>query len=95
MVDRALVLAVNSFGGELLEDNGQYTNRFGIKSETSTRKYTIAQHKTTKVWSCGCMGWIRHRRCKHLDEMMPSLRLIGTSAEPTSKPAPAVRRIGR
>jgi hypothetical protein len=50
----------------LLPDNDQWTNRFQIKSESSNRLYTIAQNKQKRHWACNCMGWIRHRTCKHL-----------------------------
>lgn len=49
-----------------LPDNAQYTNRFEIRSETSNRIYVVAQHKTGRWWSCSCPGWIRFRKCKHL-----------------------------
>lgn len=49
-----------------LPDNGQYTNRFEIRSETSSRVYVVAQHKTSRWWACSCPGWIRTRNCKHL-----------------------------
>lgn len=49
-----------------LPDNTQYTNRFEIHSETSSRVYVIAQSKSGRWWSCSCPGWIRHRNCKHL-----------------------------
>jgi prepilin-type N-terminal cleavage/methylation domain-containing protein len=53
-------------GAVNLPDNDQYTNRFEIKSQTSNRKYIIAQHKTSRWWACSCPGWIRTRSCKHL-----------------------------
>jgi hypothetical protein len=57
----------------LLPDNKQFTNRFEIHSETSDRVYVVAQHKTGRWWSCGCFGWIRFRRCKHLSALgLPS-----------------------
>jgi hypothetical protein len=49
-----------------LPDNEQYTNRFEIPSSNGKKLYKIAQHKTTKIWSCSCTGWIAHRKCKHL-----------------------------
>lgn len=49
-----------------LPDNTEWTNRFSIKSESSTRLYTIAQHKTKKHWGCSCPGWRTRRYCKHL-----------------------------
>jgi len=68
-------------GTEVLPDNKTHTNRMEIKSETSNRLYIVAQRKTAGSthgqWECSCMGWIRYRRCKHLNAMLPSLRLLG------------------
>jgi len=49
-----------------LPDNAAYTNRFEVRSETSDNVYIIAQSKSGRWWSCGCRGWIRHKKCKHL-----------------------------
>ena len=56
-------------GSHLLPDNSQYTNRFEIKSQSSDAIYTIAQSKSGRWWACSCLGWIRHKRCKHLDAL--------------------------
>ena len=53
-------------GSIALPDNGQWTNRFEIKSSTSNQKYVIAQHKTGRYWKCGCNGCIRWGHCHHL-----------------------------
>lgn len=52
-----------------LPDNSHFTNRFEIKSESSSALYTIAQSKTGRWWACSCLGWIRHKHCKHLDAL--------------------------
>lgn len=52
-----------------LPDNDLWRFRFEINSETSNRKYTIAQHKVKKHWGCSCPGWRAHRNCKHLQAM--------------------------
>lgn len=52
--------------GVRLPDNDQWRFRFEIKSESSNRLYTVAQHKTKKHWACSCPGWKRFRKCKHL-----------------------------
>jgi hypothetical protein len=49
-----------------LPDNSLWENRFEIKSESSDRLYTIAQHKVKRHWGCSCMAWKRYRQCKHL-----------------------------
>lgn len=53
----------------LLPDNAAWTNRMQIKSESSDRMYTVAQSKSGGWWGCNCMGWIRHKNCKHLREL--------------------------
>lgn len=50
-----------------LPDNARYTNRFEIRSESSDRIYIVSQDKNKKHWCCSCMGWIRFRKCKHLE----------------------------
>jgi len=56
-----------------LPDNNTYINRFEIKSSSSNRIYVIAQSKKGRWWSCSCPGWIRHRKCRHLEAMgLPS-----------------------
>lgn len=54
---------------EKLPDNAQWKNRFQIKSESSDRVYTVAQHKTKGHWGCDCPGWRTRRNCKHLGAM--------------------------
>lgn len=49
-----------------LPDNGQWTNRFQIRSESSNRIYIVAQNKSKRHFGCSCKGWIFHRKCKHL-----------------------------
>jgi hypothetical protein len=70
---QALVVAANRAGAVLLDDNDQWTNRMQIRSESSGRLYVVAQHKTNGTWGCSCMGWKRHRNCKHLGNMLPLL----------------------
>lgn len=53
----------------LLPDNAQWENRFQIKSSSSNKLYTIAQNKQKRHWACDCMGWVRHRTCKHLNKL--------------------------
>ena len=53
----------------MLPDNGAWTNRFYIRSESIDRMYTVAQSKTGRWWACGCFGFIRYKRCKHLESL--------------------------
>jgi hypothetical protein len=68
-------------GLAVLPDNKTHTNRLEIASQSSDRIYIVAQRKTEGThkgqWECSCMGWIRHRHCKHLSSMMPTLQLVG------------------
>jgi hypothetical protein len=52
-----------------LPDNDQWQFRFEIRSESSNRIYTVAQHKIKKYWGCSCPGWKIHRNCKHLSSL--------------------------
>lgn len=74
---KALVVVANAVGGNLLPDNAAYTNRFEIRSASSSRVYVVAQRKTDGTMTCGCMGWIRHRNCKHLKAIAPRLVAAG------------------
>lgn len=71
MADRALVMVANQIGATLLPDNAAWKNRMTIKSSSSDRLYVVAQRKTDNTWGCDCMGWKRHRKCQHLDNMVP------------------------
>lgn len=53
-------------GATRLSDNKEWEKRFEIRSETSNRLYIIARNKKTKKFACSCMGYKRHRNCKHL-----------------------------
>lgn len=65
-----------------------------IHSETSSRVYIVAQNNRNGVdhgrWECSCMGWKRHRHCKHLTAMVPSLHLL--EAPKTAKKARKPRK---
>ncbi len=53
-------------GAVTLPENGQWDNRFEIRSESSNKIYTIARNKKSGKWGCSCFGYLRHRNCKHL-----------------------------
>lgn len=58
----------------VLPNNTLWQHRFTIKSSSSNRIYTIAQHIKGRYWGCDCPGWKRHRKCKHLNEIgLPAL----------------------
>jgi len=56
-------------GATQLPDKAGWTNRFTIKSESSDRKYNIAQNEAKRHWGCSCPGWVSRRNCKHLREL--------------------------
>ena len=63
-------------GLEVLDDNKTYKNRFEIRSETSNSVYVVAQTKKNNIWTCECLGFRRHRHCKHLDSIKPLIDSI-------------------
>jgi hypothetical protein len=76
-----MLVVANKTGAALLPDNSVYENRMEIHSESSSRKYVVAQSKSNGNWSCSCMGWIRHRTCKHLKTMLPLLLTVTASSK--------------
>lgn len=49
-----------------------WTHRLLIAGSTGNQ-YTVSMRVSDQVWGCSCPGWIFHRRCQHLDQMLPSL----------------------
>jgi hypothetical protein len=72
--DQATIAEIAAqIGSTLLPDNDRWTNRFEIRSQSSDRRYTIAQQRADGVWGCSCPGWTHHRRCKHLTDVLSRL----------------------
>jgi hypothetical protein len=67
-------------GSTVMDDNAQWTNRFEIKSSSSTRVYVVAQRRTDGVWGCGCPGWRHYRRCKHTTDLLRRLAALPAAA---------------
>ena len=70
-------------GAELLSPSDMYRIRFNIPSSDGNRAYTVAlcaKGVNAGKWQCGCPGWIRHRNCKHMREMLPSLKMIESAS---------------
>jgi len=40
--------------------------RFYVLSTDESKFYTIGQNKKLGYWTCSCMGYITHNKCKHL-----------------------------
>lgn len=80
-METSITKVAQELGLTVLPDNKTHKNRIEIASETSNRIYIVAQRKTEGKnhgqWECSCMGWIRYRHCKHLDAMIPTLKLMG------------------
>lgn len=74
-MSQALTIVARKVGAVALPDNDRYTNRMQIKSASSSRLYIVAQNKKTGSFECSCMGWIRHRNCKHLQAIVPVFRV--------------------
>jgi hypothetical protein len=88
----SIAAVAQQIGGGLLPDNDQWTNRFRVKSQTSSAYYVIAQRRADKVWGCSCRGWIHYRRCKHLNDVLSRLAALAdrvvdqsSSYEPTAR----------
>jgi hypothetical protein len=60
-------------GISFLEETTTHTYRFKTKSTSSDKLYVVSMRKKTMRWECGCQGWIRHRKCRHLDALLPTL----------------------
>jgi hypothetical protein len=65
--------AAKSLGATVLPDNAQWSMRLNIRSESSSRIYTVARKKSDNTWGCSCPGWRTRRTCKHLTAMVPAL----------------------
>jgi len=80
MDTRALLIVANKVGGDVSPDNGQWMHRIQIRSASSNNLYIVAQRKADGSFACSCFGWVRHRRCKHLDVMVPLLERTAREA---------------
>jgi len=60
-------------GSSLDDNNAQWINRFMVKSTSSSSVYRVAQRRSDGSWGCDCWGWKRHRKCKHLTDILARL----------------------
>jgi hypothetical protein len=54
-----------------LPDEGNWINRFRVKSSSSSTIHIVAQEKDKRHWACSCNGWTRRpvRECHHLKDL--------------------------
>lgn len=71
-MSKELAKIASQNGWSVLPDTDQYQHRVQIAG-SSGNLYTVAFRKATQQWCCECLGWRRHRHCKHLDAMIPAL----------------------
>lgn len=95
-MNNQLTKIANQVGGSALTDNKTHVNRIEIRSASSNRVYVVALSRSTGEWECSCPGWIlkkagKERTCKHLQEMLPSLKQIAES--PKALPAPKIKTL--
>ncbi len=62
-----------------LADTKTHKNRIEIPSESSDNLYIVSQTKKSGIWMCACLGFRRHRNCKHLKAIIP---MIESAAKP-------------
>jgi len=66
-------IIAKQIGSGVEPDNAGYINRFCIPSSSGKATYLVSQRRTSGEWCCSCRGWITHRRCKHLQEILRRL----------------------
>lgn len=85
----AIELVAAQIGSSIMPDNKVWHNRFTVESQTSSSVYTVAQRNTDDTWGCSCRGWIHHRRCKHLTDILSRLAALDAAEiyrEPVDEP---------
>jgi hypothetical protein len=90
MSNDLIIATARRLGATLLDPSETNTHqyRMHVRSESSSSLYVVSRRKSTQKWECSCMGWIRHRNCKHLRVMVGVLdnALAGASASPRVTP---------
>jgi hypothetical protein len=74
-------LIATQIGSSLKPDNRDYTNRFTVKSTSSSSVYLVSQRQGSGQWCCSCPGWIHHRKCKHLKDILSRLAALPVPAK--------------
>jgi hypothetical protein len=73
-----VALIAEQIGSTVMSDTDLWVNRFTVKSSSTSSTYTVAQRKGDGVWGCSCRGWINHRKCKHLTDVLHRLSELST-----------------
>lgn len=68
-----LEVIAKEIGSKIEPNNKVWCNRFMVQSTSSHREYVVSQRRTDGVWGCSCPGWINHRKCKHLTDILKRL----------------------
>lgn len=79
-MSNALAKVASNNGWMVMPDTDQYINRIQIAGSKGNL-YIVSYRKATNQWCCECLGWRRHRHCKHLDAMVPTLEAALSSAK--------------
>jgi hypothetical protein len=89
----AIELVAAQIGSSIMPDNKVWHNRFTVSSQTSSAVYTVAQRNTDDTWGCSCRGWIHHRHCKHLTDILSRLSALYAAQPVLLSLNPHVRQI--
>lgn len=72
--NKEIATLINQISSEgMLPDTNTHKLRFDIRSSSSNRLYRVSIRKSTNLPECSCPGHIRHRKCKHIEAIAPTL----------------------
>lgn len=72
--NKEIATLINQISSEgMLPDTNTHKVRFDIRSSSSNRLYRVSVRKSNNVLECSCPGWCRHRKCKHIEAIAPTL----------------------
>lgn len=88
-----VALIAEQIGSSLEPDNDKWTNRFLVKSTSSSSMHRVAQLKydnagmAAGTWGCSCRGWTMHvdaqgrRKCRHLVDILARLAKVAAETQ--------------